>query len=201
MMKLSVVIVTYNETAKLVNCLKSVTEIASEIIIIDLGSSDGLDKVLLNKNIKLLRHSYVTHVELVRNLAISKAICDWVLILDPDEIVPVTLGAKITDLVTQSEYVAINIPRKNIFFGKWVSHTNFWPDRQIRLVRKNSVSWPAVIHSYPKIKGSILNLPAQPEFALNHYGFDNLTDFFERHNRYSSVLATEINGKKNYTVW
>lgn len=193
-MNISVVYVTFNESDKLRKSLESVNGFASEIVIIDLGSNDGIDKISKEFGTKLYSHDKVPYVELVRSYAISKATYLWVLVLDPDEIVPQKLSSKLKELSQseQSNIAAVNIPRKNIFFGKWINHTNFWPDRQIRFFKKELVSWPKRIHTYPKVNGEIIDLPSQTDLAIWHYGYDNFADFWQRQKRYSSVEAANL---------
>ena len=189
---ISTVIVTLNETEKLVKCLESIKHFSSEIVIVDLGSIDNLADLAQRYNAKVFNHDRVLYVELVRNFAISKAVGDWILILDPDEQIPKSLARKLQEIAVDKNdknYVAVNIPRKNIFFGTWIKHTNFWPDIQIRFFRKGYVEWSAIIHSYPKVKGKILNLPASEELAILHYGYDNYTQFIKRQIRYSQIEA------------
>lgn len=129
------------------------------------------------------------YVELVRNLAIEKARGDWILVLDPDETITSQLAEKLRQIAKEESFDAVNIPRKNVFFGKWIAHTNFWPDRQIRFFKKGKVIWLDKIHSYPKVFGKILDLPAEEDLAIVHFGYDNIAQFWNRQKRYSSVEA------------
>ncbi len=186
---ISVVVVTKNEADKLKDCLQSVKDFSSEIVIVDLESTDGIKDVAKQFDAKLLTHKPVEYVEIVREYAISLTRNEWVLVLDPDERIPETLGKELMKLANQSEHVAFNIPRKNIFFGKWIAHTNFWPDRQIRFFKKKSVQWPKIIHTYPVIEGKIFALPAEEKLAIEHYGYASFSEFISRQKRYARVEA------------
>ncbi len=186
---ISCVIVSLNEAQKLESCLETIADFADEIVVLDLESTDNSKDVAKKYNAKLLTHKAVEYVEKVRNFAISKTSGDWVLILDPDESLSEKLKIRLKELTTQDKYVAINIPRKNIFFGKWIAHTNWWPDRQIRFFRKEKVEWREVIHSYPKVSGEVLNLPANESLSIIHLGYSSIRDFLDRQNRYSTIDA------------
>lgn len=186
---ISTVIVTLNETEKLVKCLESIKNFSDEIIIIDLGSRAGLENIVKKYKVSVFQHKKVTYVELIRNFAISKARGEWVLTVDPDEQLPSGLKDELIKIAKEDNYTAVNIPRKNIFFNQWIKHTNFWPDRQIRFFKKGYVEWTTIIHSYPKVKGALLNLPASEELAILHYGYDSYIQFIRRQIRYSSVEA------------
>lgn len=185
---ISAVVVCLNEEKKLEICLDSVKGFAEEVVVVDLGSTDDTLKVCEKFKAKVYKFGRAEFVELVRNFAISKALGDWILILDPDETIPYTLKNKLKE-ITNVHYAAVNIPRKNIFFGKWIQHTNWWPDYHIRFFRKARVFWDEKIHSYPKVKGEILQLPAKPDLSIIHLGYENINQFIERQNRYSTIEA------------
>lgn len=189
---LSVVVVSFNESIKLRKCLSSVKDFASEIVIYDLGSTDGVEEVVGEFNGKLISGEKVNYVEKVREKAIQGASLEWVLVLDPDEIVSGGLAKEIPNLISQVEYVGVNIPRKNIFFGSWIKHSNFWPDRHIRLFKKSQVKWPTRIHTYPKVEGDILVLDADENKSIIHYGYDSWWDFIRRQLRYAKAEAENI---------
>ena len=180
------------DRSKLNNCLKSIVDFADEIIVLDLGSTDDAEKVCQQFGAKVIRHKFVPFVELVRNYVISKTSGDWILILDPDEQLNDGLKNKLREIVKEDKYDVVNIPRKNIFFGKWISHTNWWPDRHIRFFKKGKINWSNQIHVYPKVSGEILNLEAKQELAIIHYGYQSIAQFIERQNRYSGIEAKNL---------
>ena len=190
--KISVVITTANESKVLRRCLDSVKNIAGEILVFDLSSIDDTQKIAEDFGAKIIIHPHADYVEKVRDISIKAAGSDWIFILDPDEVVSQGLAEKIKEFIKSENISAYNIPRKNIFWGRWVSHTNFWPDRQIRLFKKNKVTWPERIHTYPIIEGVVVDLPATASCSILHYGYDNFAEFFDRQNRYSSIEVENI---------
>lgn len=189
---ISVSIVNLNEGEKLEKCLKSVDGFADEIIVVDLESTDNSLEICKKYNAKFYPHKKEDFVELIRNFSISKANGDWILILDPDEIVRIDLKEKLKQIVDKPDnFVAVNIPRKNIFFNKWIKHTNWWPDKHVRFFKKGEIEWTNKIHSYPEVKGELLELPSQENLAIEHFGYDNLNQFLDRQNRYSKIEARQ----------
>lgn len=186
---ISTVIVCLNEAEKLEKCLKSLTGFADEMVIVDLGSEDESQKIAQNVGAVVFQHEFVPYVEMVRNFAISKTKGEWVLILDPDEILTGNLKDKLQEIVKENKFDAVNIPRKNIFFGKWIAHTNWWPDRHLRFFKKGKVQWLEKIHAYPKVNGKILDLPAKQNLAIAHYGYESISQFIDRQDRYSEIEA------------
>lgn len=189
---ISTVIVTYNDGALLEGCLESVAGKCNEIVLVDLGSSDKTLKIAKDCNAKIFTHSKVDFVEMVRNFAVSKAIGEWILVLDPDERIPQDLWVRLKEVVEEDKYKAVNIPRKNIFFGKWIAHTNWWPDRHVRFFKRGAVSWSNKIHAYPRVDGSVYELPAKEELAIIHHGYKSISQFMDRQNRYSKIEAENL---------
>lgn len=187
--RVSLVVASSGESNKLDACLSSAADLVSEIIIFNLQVKDKKLYEIANKfSAKVVDHKPVEYVELIRDEMIKSATHEWVLILDPDEAVNSALFARLKKFAIEG-VSAVNIPRKNIFFGKWISHTNWWPDRHMRFFMKDKVVWPEVIHSYPQISGPIVDLPASEELAINHYGYKSFNEFIDRQNRYSGIEA------------
>ncbi len=191
---LSVIIHTKNSAKTLKKCLESVL-FADEIIIMDMKSSDETLKVAKKYDVRFFTTKDVGYVEPARNEAISKAKGDWVFILDADE----EMAPKLQELISQlsldnwkiGEPVAYKIARKNIIWGKWMEHTGWWPDHQLRLFVKGKVEWKDEIHSEPKVSGEVKNLPADPSLAILHHNYTSVSDFISRLDRYSSIQAKE----------
>lgn len=186
---ISGVIVNLNESAKLESCLEGIKDLVGEIVMVDLGSTDDSFAVAQRYGAKVIKHSHVAYVEEVRDFAISRARGKWVLVLDPDERVQPGLADRLSRVAAEGNYQAVNIPRKNVFFGQWIKHTNFWPDRHLRFFQKGAVQWPRRIHAYPKVEGRVLALPAVESLALEHQSYDTYGQFIQRQRRYAQVEA------------
>lgn len=189
---ISVVLVTLNEGKVLRECFESVEKECDEIVVVDLGSNDNTLKIAEEFGAKIFTHTRVEYVELVRNFALSKASGDWILVLDPDERMSKTLWIKLKELAGEGKYKAFNIPRKNIFFGVRINHTNWWPDRHVRFFQKGRVSWSKKIHLYPEVDGEVFDLPAKESLAINHFGYASIEDFMSRQSRYSLIDAKNL---------
>src|SRR3989304_6566856 len=123
MEKISVVIVVKGNPPYLSHTLKSVEEMASEIIIVDIGMEEKLRSDLSkNKKIRIREiKENVPYVELIRDKTKSFATHESVVFLDPDEVVPPALKNIIVKNIGQYDY--FRIPRKNLIFGRWIKHS------------------------------------------------------------------------------
>ena len=90
------------------------------------------------------------------------------------------------------------IPRKNIIFGQWVNHSRWWPDYQIRFLKKKAVYWaPDIdIHKQPTLKGKGLTVDAIENLAILHYNYENIDDFISKAAHYAKAEAIQLYEKK-----
>jgi len=191
--KLSIVINTKNAAATLKETLKSVKEIADEIIVVDMHSSDETREIAKKYQAKIFLHKDLSFADPARNFALSKASHDWILVLDADEEIPAALKATIQKIINDPQSAkAYYLPRKNIIWGKWIQHTGWWPDHQLRLFKKGEVKWPGKVHQLAEAKSKAEYLAAEEQFALLHHNYQTVSDFIERLNRYTTLEVDKI---------
>lgn len=188
-MGISVVINTFNEEKNIKRAIESVLW-ADEIIVCDMHSSDKTVEEASKMGAKIVNHKMMDYVEPARNFAISKASNEWILILDADEEIPLSLAEEIQKMLKKeivSDYV--EIPRMNIIFNKWMKASMWWPDYNIRFFKKGKVIWSDKIHSKPKALGQGLKLPEDESLAIIHHNYQNLSQYISRMNRYTTIEA------------
>lgn len=201
MAKLSVVINAQNSEKDLPRALTSIKNLADEIVVIDQGSTDNTPKIAKEFGAKIFKHKPVNYVELTRNFAVSKAAGEWILILDPDEEIGKELALEIKKVIKANKADYFRIPRKNVVFGKWLQHSRWWPDYNIRLFKKGKVSWNEVIHAVPMTLGNGAELDIEEKFAIVHNHYTSIEQYLERMNRYSSQQALEKISSGYKFVW
>jgi (heptosyl)LPS beta-1,4-glucosyltransferase len=188
--KISVVINALNEEKNLPQAIASVKDMADEIVVVDMGSEDKTAEIARSLGAKVFTHKKTRYVEPARNFAISKASNPWVMILDADEEAPPGLAQKIGQILKGPKADYYRIPRKNIIFGHWMKHSRWWPDYNIRLFKKNFVSWNEVIHAVPMTQGIGGAIEDKEEYAIIHHNYDSVESYLERMNRYSTEHAS-----------
>jgi len=193
-MKISVILATYNEEKNIKDCLEFVKDLADEIVIVDGTSTDKTVEIAsrYTKKIFVRENPWMFHKN--KQYAIEKATGDWILYLDADErvtpelreeIIRVTKGQK---LGVKDQVNGFWIPRKNIIFGKWICHTGWWPDYQLRLFRRGKAFLPCKsVHEQPQLIGRAGYL----KNPLVHYNYQTVFQFVQKLNN----LYTE-NDKK-----
>lgn len=175
MIKLSVVITTFNSEDKIEDCLKSVS-FADEIIVVDGNSTDKTPEIVKKYTDRIFIKSNNLMLNINKNFGFSKATGEWILCLDSDERVTPELQKEIKEKVRDS----INgywIPRKNIIFGKWMEHTGWYPDLQLRLFKRGKGRFPEEhVHEMIKVEGEF----GQFNGHILHYNYDNISQFLQK---------------------
>lgn len=195
MAKISAVINTLNEEKKISRCLASLKGFVNEIVVVDMMSSDRTVDIAKKFGAKVFKHKRIGYVEPARNFAISKARYDWVVILDADEELSDGLKKYIKNEIKNPQADYYRIPRKNIIFGKWMKHSGWWPDYNIRFFKKGFVSWNEVIHSIPMTTGRGLDVPSSQENSIKHRHYSSVEEYITRMNKYTTIQAKNLNKK------
>lgn len=201
---ISVVINTRNEEKYLPGALSSVKNLAEEIVVVDMESTDGSVEIAKKFAARIIPHKFVSYVEPVRNFAIEHATGPWILILDPDEEIPPTLAKKLISLSKKTgskDPSFYRLPRKNIIFSKWIKSSRWWPDFNIRFFQKGSVSWTEIIHDVPITTGIGRDLGAKEELAIIHHHYDSIEKFLLWSNRYAESRAMALRKSGYHFSW
>ena len=194
--KISVAIITFNETLNIKRCIDSV-DFADEIIVVDSLSSDDTCDIAreFGTKVKIIEQKFLGHIK-QKQLAVDNCTNEWILSLDADEEVSVELKDEILNLLESPfEYDAYIMPRVSFHLGRWIRHGGWYPDAKIRLFNKNKAHWGGYNpHDKVIVDGSVGKLKGD----LQHYVFDDLRHNIDTNNSYSSIMATDLdkNGKK-----
>jgi len=197
-MEISVVIITYNEEKRLEGALESVADIASEIIIVDAFSQDNTIKVAKKHTPHVFQRKW-TNFSDQKNFANSKASFPWILSLDADERLSPELREEILALKkSEPECAAFYMPRKVFYLGRWIRHSGWYPDRKVRLFRKDKAFWEGeYIHEKLVVDGKIQKLKG----AIHHFTYRNIRDHLERINKFSDLGAQKLYAQKKKCRW
>ena len=191
MAKISVVINTLNEEARLPDCLASVSW-ADEIIVVDMHSKDRTTAIAQAAGAKVFQHERADYAEPARNFALAQATQPWVLVLDADERVSPGLADFLKTRLDAATATAFQIPRRNYYGDRWITCCGWFPDEQLRLFRNGKAKYSGRIHRAPEIDGSIEGLPIRGDAFLIHRGFDTLESRLNKDNKYSSIAAATL---------
>jgi glycosyltransferase involved in cell wall biosynthesis len=188
-MTLSVCIICFNEEHNIRRCLESAAW-ADEIVVVDSMSQDKTVDVAKAYTDRIYQREWTGYVD-QKNYALSKAREGWVLSLDADEEVTGSLREEIRTEMAKSETSnGYRIPRCSFYQGRWIHHSGFYPDRQLRLFRKERGHWVGGrVHERVEVQGRIGELKND----LLHFPYHgSISGQLATVNRFSSLLAEDL---------
>ncbi len=155
-MEIGIVIFSYNEENQIKETIDSARLLTDLVTVIDLESTDRTATVAKKAGTAVISFPHTIYVEPSREFGITKTKGDWIFILDADERITPELVKEIVETIPGTMHSHFRIPRRNIFGRKiWLRHGGWWPDSQIRLIKKAAFKgWPKAIHSTPHIEGT-----------------------------------------------
>lgn len=183
-MKISLVIITYNEEKYIKGCIESAKDIAEEVIVVDSYSKDRTVQIAKSLGAKVIEREFKGYAD-QKNFALEQATGDWIISLDADERLSEELKDEIRNRLGKEDYVAYYVPRKNYYMG---AHLKCWsPDRIVRIVKKGKARWQGLVHEKMKVDGKtgIMKNP------IIHFPFEGLKDQYEKNLKYAYLLAQE----------
>lgn len=193
-MEISTVIITRNEENRLEPALKSVADITSEIIVVDSFSQDETIQIAKKYTKHIFQRKW-TNFSNQKNFANSKAGFPWILSLDADERLSPELHEEILELRQEEpDCSGFSIPRQVYYLGKWIRHSGWYPDRKIRLFRRDKAHWEGeYVHESLVIQGQVKKLKG----SIHHLTYQNISEHLDKINAFSGLGAQKLYaGKK-----
>ena len=193
MASLAVVILTHNEIQHIERALASVSGIASEIFVIDSGSTDGTLETATALGARVLSNGWVNHaVQFQWGLDNAPITADWVMRLDADEVVEPALAAEIAQRLDglTADVTGVNLKRKHIFMGRWIRHGGRYPLILLRIWRRGKarVEQRWMDEHILLIEGRAITFDG--DFADDN--LNDLTFFTAKHNHYATREAVDV---------
>ncbi|WP_296381633.1 glycosyltransferase family 2 protein [Winogradskyella sp.] len=201
MIKLSAVIITYNEERNIENCLQSLVNVADEIVVVDSFSTDKTKSICQQYNVKLVEQKFLGYIE-QKNFALTQANYDHVISLDGDESLSEALQNSILELKTNWGFDGYYCNRLNNFCGQWIKHSDWYPNKKLRIFNKTKANWTGInphdhIELNPNtsktghLKGDIL-----------HKTYQSYSEFNQKTEYFSTIAAKAYFDKgKKAPVW
>jgi len=94
-------------------CLNSVASFADRILVGDTGSSDESQAIARGYGAEVIDIPWEHDFSRARNRVLEQRKCDWILVIDADEMFDSSAGAKIRDLIASPTLAAYHNPRWN----------------------------------------------------------------------------------------
>ncbi len=187
--RLSACIICHNEEKNIKRCLDSLKWV-HDIIVVDSMSTDRTVEIAKGYTNRIFQRPWPGYAA-QKNFALSKAETGWVLSLDADEAVSRALRDEISAEIVKPETLdGYRMPRRSFYQGRWINHSGYYPDRQLRLFRREKGRWiGGRVHERMAVEGRIGDLKQD----LRHYPYGgSISGQLETVNSFSTLLSKDM---------
>lgn len=185
---ISCVLITLNEERNIQDCLATLAW-ADEILVLDGGSTDRTVALAQEFGARVQTRPFDNFAR-QKNAALDLASGEWRFLIDADERVPQELAQEIRGAVGRSDVVGYWVPRQNFIFAKWIRHSGWYPDYQMRLTRKGHARYDERRQVHEMV---LLDGPADYlKTPLIHFNYDSIGQFVEKQRRYTEMAAQDL---------
>jgi len=191
-MKISGVIITFNEEQNIQKCIESLLAVTDEIVVVDSFSTDKTEAICISYDkVSFIKNEFQGHIQ-QKNYAMEKAQFDFVLSLDADEALSESLQEELLALKKSAgQQKAYSMPRLNNYCGQWIKHSGWYPDRKIRLWDRKIGKWGGVNpHDTVVLEEGIKAYPLKGD--LLHYTTSSITTHLNQVNKFSDIAAQQL---------
>jgi len=186
-MKISATIIVRNEEANIAEVCKTV-EWADEIVIVDSDSTDRTVEIARRYTPRVFNREFRGYKD-KHEFADAQTTGDWIFWIDADERVTPELRASIERLRGAAPATlpdGFRIARRTEYLGRWIMHSGWYPDYQMRLYRKAASYWDGVSpHETARVRGKVETLAGE----FQHYTKRNLSEHHHVLDSYTTLAA------------
>ncbi|HEX6225835.1 MAG TPA: glycosyltransferase family 2 protein [Chryseolinea sp.] len=199
MIKISAVVITYNEEHSIGLCIKTLKSVADEIVVVDSFSKDNTKAICLQEGVKFVEHVFEGHIQ-QKNFALTMASHEYVLSLDADEYLSDELILSIRAIKENVTHQAYSMNRLTGIGGRWIYSTDWYPDRKLRLWAKSIGKWGGYNPHDTVILNNGVSV-AHLKGDLMHDGYEDYDDLMSKANQYARIFAKANQNKKSSSVF
>lgn len=184
---LSLALTACNEEARIARCLQSAADFAEEIIVVDSGSTDRTGEIAQGFGAKVVHQDWLGH-SAQKQVALTHCTRPWVLLLDCDEELSPELRQGIEQFFrdgSSEKFDGAWCSRKVWFLGRWITHGDWYPDRKLRLFRREKARMGGnAAHDKVELDGNTTHLTGD----LHHFSFPSMNDYIAKINPFADAF-------------
>jgi glycosyltransferase involved in cell wall biosynthesis len=192
-MSLTVVIIARDEAKHIAGALESVRGLADEcLVLLDERTTDNTAEIaeMFGAIVSLEPWRGFPNQ---RNHALALSKSEWVFFLDGDERVTDELREELARMVSgglDAQVAGVWVPRKNQFFGKVLRGGGWYPDRQLRLLRRDKAQYDPqrTVHETVVLQGEALLAQGH----LFHLNIEHFGEFWRKQTSYAIQEAQTL---------
>ncbi len=165
MATLAATLIVLNEEAYIGRALQNVKHLATEIVVVDGGSTDSTIAICEQHGCRVIRRPFEFDFAAQRNIAHGSTTCDWTLTIDADEYFSDAALSAISEIVKadDQEFSAYSFLRMN-----YIDNVLIDKNYQLRLLRRKHTAWSGRLHETVTVmSGKTMVLPS--DSVLIHF--------------------------------
>jgi glycosyltransferase involved in cell wall biosynthesis len=183
--KLAAIVLTKDEERHIGDCLDSLAWIDRRVVF-DSFSSDRTCEIAREYGAEVIQHPFSDYAS-QRNAALDAIDAEWIFFVDADErctpqlaeeinLVVARGGQESAGLSSSGSVVGWRVPRKNYLFGKLTRGAGYWPDYQMRLLKRGHTRYERPASEIVSLEGQSDNL----KNPLIHYNYKSIAQFHQK---------------------
>lgn len=184
---LSVCLIVKNEGENLSSCLESVRDVASQIVVVDTGSTDDSVAVARKFGAEVHFFPWTRDFSAARNFSLQKATKEWILVIDADEQLDGASAQTLAQLLKVASVDAFTVRIHNYLGDS--DNPELMVGSSVRLFRLDrGFKYRGTVHE--DVSASIVEKGGRidvSDVVLHHYGY--LTDVAQKRSRFERNVA------------
>lgn len=189
MIKLSVVIITFNEEKNIKQCLQAAECVADELIVLDSFSTDKTQQICESFNVKFYQQAFTGYID-QKNKALTYASYQHILSIDADEVLSCELLKSIRQIKENWQADGYYFNRLTNYCGSWIRHCDWYPDRKLRMWDIKKGQWDGLlIHEKVLLEQNAKTEVLQGD--LLHYSYYSIDQHLDQIRKFTSIMAQE----------
>jgi len=162
---------------------------ADRVVVFDTRSSDGTVAAARAAGAEVVDIEFI-NFSIARNTVLSLLHEEWVFFVDADERVTPELAAEVQQVIQRDDVDGWWVPRYNYIVGHVMRGTGWYPDHQLRLLRRSRAHYDPEreVHEVAIIDGREDYLSQH----LVHYNYDTWAQFHAKQRRYTIFEAATL---------
>jgi len=182
---LSLIVIVKNGASTIQKCLASVMGLATEMIVLDSGSTDNTIEICKRYTDKIYETDWPGY-GIQKGRALAKATGDWILSLDADEWLSDDLREEIKSTLQNPKGKLYRFPRRTMYCGYWIRFGDVGRDKKIGLFQRGAATFnDNIVHEGLCTQETIHDLQSK----LYHHSYDSYEAIMQRMNLYTTLSA------------
>ena len=184
--KLSTITLARDEERNIADCLRSLAWADESIVVLDPRTRDRTAEIARSLGARVVDHPFLNFAQ-QHQYALSLPANDWVLSVDADERATPLLAAEVRQVIAQPSPVGWWVPRHNYIWGRRIGHAGWYPDHQLRLMRRSKSRYDPerAVHELTLLDGEAGYL----QNPLIHYNYRTVAEFLRKQDHYTHLHA------------